>query len=79
MVEFNETVRGVSSSTFYLRDNVTGARLSALVSYDWTTRRAVLDPVESLRVGHIYTVYLTSAIYDKSGNTLSPSIWRFGT
>jgi subtilisin family serine protease/methionine-rich copper-binding protein CopC len=76
---FSEAVKGVSATTFRLRDKSTGASVSATVTYDSSTRTATLNPGTALGVGRSYTASLTSGIADRTGNKLAASSWTFTT
>ena len=78
---FGEAVLGVSGSTFVLKD-AAGSVIPASVSYNATTRTAVLDPVSNLAADRKYTATLVggpAAIRDAAGNPLAGSSWSFTT
>lgn len=76
-ISFNENVKGVSGATFKLKQ---GARvIPAKVTYNASTKTAVLNPVRNLASGKKYTVALTGGISDNVGNRLTPTVWRFTT
>jgi methionine-rich copper-binding protein CopC len=78
---FSEAVQGVSGTTFTLR-NPAGTVITAVVSYNATTRVATLNPSATLAAGTRYTVRLTggtSAIRDVAGNPLATTSWSFTT
>lgn len=80
-VGFNEAVRGVSGTTFALR-NQAGTRVASAVSYNETSRIATLHPLANLAPDAKYTVELTgsaSGIRDTSGNVLATTKWTFTT
>jgi hypothetical protein len=76
---FSEAVRGISATTFRLRDKATGASVSATVTYDSSARSATLKPGTALGIGRSYTASLTSGITDKAGNKLGALSWTFTT
>jgi hypothetical protein len=78
LVTFSEPVLGVSGETLALRRVSDGAEIPAVVSMP-TTRRALLDPVDTLAGDEVYEVVLTNGITDVAGNSLSPTGWRFTT
>jgi hypothetical protein len=78
---FSEAVQGVSGTTFRLR-NPAGTVVSAVVTYDPTTRTATLNPSANLVAATRYTVGLagsTTAIRDAAGNPLTTVTWTFTT
>ena len=78
---FSEPVSGVSRTTVILR-NASGNTVSALVSYNATTRVVTIDPDSTLSSSTQYTVTLTggaSAIRDTAGNALGAVPWTFRT
>ncbi|MDQ3879473.1 MAG: glycosyl hydrolase family 18 protein, partial [Chloroflexota bacterium] len=78
-VTFSEPVRGVSGSTFALRDTTNWAVVPATVTYDAATRTATLRPSSPLQGRQQYRAALTSAIVDGAGNVLPWTAWRFTT
>ncbi len=81
MVTFSEAVQGVGSSTFVLKD-AAGAAIPAAVTYNATTRTAVLDPASTLAADRRYTATLLggpAAIRDAAGNPLATTAWSFTT
>ena len=78
---FSEAVDGVSASSFVLKNAATGAVVPAAVSYKLTatTSEARLDPSVNLADDTRYTLSLTGAIRDRSGNALTPVAWSFVT
>jgi uncharacterized protein YkwD len=78
-VRFSEAVQGVSTSSFVLRDAVTGTVLPGAVSYDSATRQAVLRPNHWLGLEHSYRVSLSSSIRDAGGAGLAFTSWNFTT
>lgn len=78
---FSEAVVGVSGSTFQLR-NPSGTMITAVISYNATSRVATLNPSATLAAGTKYTATLTggtSAIRDAAGNPLKTVSWSFTT
>lgn len=78
-VLFSKAVTGVSGSTFVVRDAVTGTILASMVTYDATTKQAVLRPSHWLALGHAYRVSLSSSIRDTGGTSLAFTTWSFKT
>ena len=77
-VGFNEPVTGVSRTSVVLR-SPSGATVSAVVTYNATTRRVTLNPSATLAARTRYTFSLTSGIRDLAGNILTPSTVAFTT
>jgi hypothetical protein len=78
---FNEAVTGVSGTTVTLRTSA-GAAVTAVVSYNATTRVATLNPSATLAANTVYTATLTggsTAIRDIAGNALTTTTWNFTT
>ncbi|MFJ6079222.1 S8 family serine peptidase [Pseudarthrobacter sp. NPDC092419] len=78
---FSTGVQGVGSSTFVLR-TAAGTTVPAAVSYNPTTRTAVLDPTSSLAADTMYTATLvggSAAIRDAAGTPLATASWTFLT
>ena len=59
--------------------NTKGSLTSATVTYNPTTRVAVLDPAATLAKRTRYTAALTNGITDLAGNRLSAQSWSFTT
>jgi hypothetical protein len=79
-VKFSEPVTGVTTSTFRVRDTVTGVLVPASVTYDPATRVAVLVPSAPLAPGRLYKAGVGGSVRDSSGNAMSSwSIWYFTT
>jgi hypothetical protein len=74
---FSEPVVWVDGSTFTLRQSGGTANVSAVVSYNVTTRVATLDPAADLAAGATYTATLGTAIRDAAGNPLAPTTSTF--
>jgi hypothetical protein len=78
---FSETVEAVSGTTFTLR-NPAGTVITAVVSYNATTRVATLNPSVTLAANTVYRVSLVggaSGIRDVAGNPLANTNWSFTT
>lgn len=76
---FSEAVKGVTGTTFRLRDTVTGSYVAATVSYDAATHRAALDPSITLARGRTYQVVVRYGIRDLAGNSIVTTTWSFKT
>ena len=75
----SEAVTGVGTSTFVLKD-AAGTVVPAVVTYNATTRTAVLDPTSTLIADRKYTATLSSGpILDGAGNALAATGWSFTT
>jgi len=79
VLQFSERVRGVTGSTFRLKNTVTGAWVPAVVTYDATRRRATLNPSVTLAGLRRYIVVVSSSIKDSAGNSLAAGSWTFTT
>ena len=78
---FSAAVQGVTGGTFVLK-NSAGAAIPATVTYNATTRTAILDPAASLAADTRYTATLvggTSAIRGSTGTPLASVSWSFLT
>ncbi|MFE4833427.1 S8 family serine peptidase [Arthrobacter sp. NPDC056691] len=78
---FGTAVRGVSGSTFVLR-NASGATVPAAVSYDAGTHTATLNPAANLANDAKYTATLTggaAAVRDAAGTPFVTGSWTFTT
>ncbi|XAS67862.1 Ig-like domain-containing protein [Micrococcaceae bacterium Sec5.7] len=75
----SEKVTGVTSGTFALRNAATGSVISAVVSYNATTRVATLNPGLTLTARTKYTAGLSGGIKDAAGNSLLWTSWSFTT
>ncbi|MDQ2913089.1 MAG: Ig-like domain-containing protein, partial [Chloroflexota bacterium] len=78
---FSEQVTGVSGATFELRDS-SSTVVPASVSYDATTRRAILDPSTNLATSAAYTARIVAdgTIKDGANNALAADrVWMFTT
>ena len=76
---FDETVIGVSGTTFTLADGATP--IAGTVTYTAASRTATFTPTASLPPGRVLTATLTSGITDAASNALSgaPVTWTFTT
>jgi hypothetical protein len=75
-VTFDEAVTGVSGSTLKLKRLSTGEFVSAKVTYQSSSRTALLTPRSDLPPGK-YKVLARSGITDLAGNALPGTAWRF--
>ncbi|WP_458779584.1 S8 family serine peptidase [Arthrobacter sp. D3-16] len=78
---FSTGVQGVTTGTFVLK-NAAGSTIPATVSYNSTTRTAILDPGAGLPADVTYTATLVggaSAIRDAAGTPLASVTWSFLT
>ncbi|MGY2746485.1 peroxidase family protein [Arthrobacter sp. UYCu723] len=73
---FSEPVTGVNGSTFVLRQGTTV--ITAVVTYNATTRVATLNPTATLLADRTYTATM-SGVRDTAGNTMTASSWSFLT
>jgi hypothetical protein len=78
-IRFSEAVAGVGPTTFTLRDAASGHLLAASVSYDPSTRTAILRPSGGLGLGRWYTAAVSSSIHDATGNRFRSVAWSFKT
>lgn len=79
---FSEAVQGVSGTTVTLTNVGTGAQVTAVVSYNATTRVVTLNPSVTLAASRQFRVNLTggaNAIRDNAGNPLASVNWTFTT
>jgi hypothetical protein len=60
----------IDGSTFILRERGSTTNLATSVSYDAATRKATLDPTDSLRAGVTYQAVVTTGAKDLAGNPL---------
>lgn len=78
LATFNLNVTGVDGTSFTLVDAATGTPVSAVVTYDSTTRVATLNPNANLGVDKTFRATLTNVI--RSGSELLPTTtWTFTT
>ncbi len=75
---FSEPVTGVNANTFRVT-NSAGTAVTAVVTYNSTTRTATLNPNANLLTDRTYTVQLTSGIRDLQGQALPATTWNFTT
>lgn len=67
----------IDSSSFYLTD-INNTTITASVSYNATTKTAILTPAAPLTQGMTYTGNLTTAVKDAAGNAMvAPYSWSF--
>lgn len=82
LTTYSESVNGVSSSTFTLRNTATGAAITVVVSRNGTTNQWILNPRDTLTANTRYTVTVTggpAAIRDVAGNPMTTRSWAFTT
>ena len=60
----------INQTTFKLFKKGSTTKLAASVSYDGATRKATLDPTNSLRLGTAYKVVVSTGAKDAAGNPL---------
>ena len=78
-VRFSEDVRGVSSTTIWMRNLRTGLRVSVTVRYDASTHIVTIDPAHRLAAMTWYSVKVRSLIHDPAGNAVATSSFKFQT
>ncbi len=78
-VVFSEDVKGVSASSFYVKDNTTSETLPAVVSYSSSSYTATLTVGSAIPYERNFTAYLTNSIKDIAGNQLNPVNWSFSS
>ena len=78
---FSEAVTGVTATNATLRvgTSATGTLISAVVTYNTTTRVLTLNPNANLASDTRYTVRLAAGITDSAGNPLVALNWSFVT
>jgi methionine-rich copper-binding protein CopC len=80
---FSEAVTGTSTTTVTLKPvsatGTLGTAVTAVVSYNATTRVATLDPSATLAANTKYTAALTTGIKDTAGNPIAATSWSFTT
>ena len=74
---FDEDVNGVSTSSFVVQQGATA--ILGTVTYASVSRGATFDPLDQLVPNTSYTVVVTPAITDLSGNALVAEGWSFTT
>ncbi len=75
---FDENVIGVDGTSVKLKKNGTD-NVSAVVLYSSSSYKTVINPDSNLEYNTSYTVTLSNAVHDASGNVLSPVSWTFTT
>jgi hypothetical protein len=78
-VTFSENVTGVSGTSITVNNDTLGQPVSGNVSYVPATMTAVFDPDSVLPNESQFTVTLSNAIKDQSGNSLTTYSWKFYT
>lgn len=79
---FSEPVAAgtVNTSSFTLANQQTGAPVTAQVTYDSSTRTAVLNPDADLAYSTAYVASVSTAVTDEAGNPMAQSHqWSFTT
>ncbi|GER23390.1 hypothetical protein NCCP1664_18860 [Zafaria cholistanensis] len=77
-VVFSEPVNGINGTNVRLTTPA-GTAVTAVVSYNATTRTATLNPSGNLAVNTVYTVRLSNGVTDASGTPLTATTWSFTT
>ncbi|MCG2624555.1 Ig-like domain-containing protein [Arthrobacter sp. I2-34] len=77
-VTFSKPVTGINGTSLRVT-NPAGTTVAAAVSWNAATRTATLNPNASLAAGTRYTVRLSNAIKDGTGNPLAATSWSFTT
>lgn len=77
IVNFTEAVQSVTTASATLWRGAT--KVSVSVYYNPTTHAVTITPKSHLARGVKYTVKLTSAIHDLSGNPFAAVSWSFTT
>ncbi|MCX7678775.1 MAG: Ig-like domain-containing protein [Spirochaetes bacterium] len=78
-VIFSEDVKGVSATSFYVKDDTTSEILPSVVSYSSASFTATLTVSTTIPYERTFTAYLTNAIKDSAGNKLNPTSWSFSS
>jgi len=82
-ITYNEPVNPatVNGNSIYLLNQAQNSLVPAMVSYDSVNNKAVLNPDTNLSYTTQYAVYVTGAVYDRAGNSLTgaPVTWLFTT
>lgn len=80
-IRFSTNMRSatINSSNIYLRRSGYSSNIAATISYDSSTRTAILKPNSDLDYDRSYVVYLTSGVQDSNYNPLSATNWGFST
>ena len=76
---FDEAVTGVSSSSFRIRDTVSGSVVPATLTYDSSRREARAAVSSRLAAERVFRVELSTAIKDGAGNAVAATSWTFTT
>jgi subtilisin family serine protease len=79
---FSEAIIGVSSSTVKLTNASTGAVITAVRSFNSTTKVLTINPSVTLASNTLYRVTITggtTAVRDAAGNPLATKTWTFRT
>jgi len=79
---FSEAIIGVSSSTVKLTNSSTGAVITAVRSFNPTTRVLTINPSVTLVSNTVYRVTITggiNAVRDTAGNPVATKTWTFRT
>ncbi len=76
---FSETVTGVSTDTFKVKNLSTAQFISGAVTYNGATKTATFNPDSNLAYDTEFEVSLSSGIKDPSGNALNLTTWKFTT
>ena len=80
------TINSTTFKLFKLNADGTTTRITAAVSYDAATKKAILNPSSNLRSGRTYKATVTSGAQDLAGNALDqnstlagnqPKSWKF--
>lgn len=77
-VVFSEDVKGVTGSSFYVKDQY-NQTIPAAVTYSQGLQTAELTVLQDLPYETTFTAYLTDAIKDRANNSLVPLSWSFTT
>ena len=76
---FDEPVTGVSSSSFRIRDTVSGSVVPATLTYDSSRREARAAVGSRLPAERVFRVEVSTAIKDGAGNAVAATSWTFTT
>jgi hypothetical protein len=75
---FSEAITGLGAAFFTLK-NSAGALIAAPVTWNATTRVAILNPNATLAADRKHTATLTAGITDIAGNPIAANSWTFTT
>jgi hypothetical protein len=75
---FSEAITGLGTASFTLK-NSAGALIAAPVTWNATTRVAILNPNTTLAADRKHTATLTAGITDIAGNPIAANSWTFTT